>query len=1063
MTGMDTPATAQKQWSLDDYAAANITFSGAEKLSDSAVAPLVGLARGYETITDHEGAKRITSLVYTPNPRKVSDRLKNLTNGGNDFTVLPWFRVDEVLGAQSGSGAIHPTSIQVRPRTPLPDREGKIRKYESLSTHQPALDLHPAVGKEWLGSANRILLTEGILKGDSVITAQLLAADVSAAELRAEPGMTTASARIRLAGLMSRIPEVDRVGVISLLGVSSWRDNTEWTSLSIRDRQVLVAFDGDVHTKRQVWKQASDLFSFLEEKKKATPKLLDLGSMQAQQFMLTAGVDTAEKLGIDDFLSKVGTWKDVLQLVEEDLPSEPAPSDDDAFGEDGSGYRVGDTRMNESGTSVDIYRQLRNEAGGTYYAWEQGAVGLGGRIVSNTTLRTITDPDVETGEISTDLREPNVVKSGTGEVIIEVAWDDEESGQIRRGHIRGPQDILSMLPSEWYKIADIDPAITLHPEWPPRKNGEGWLSAVKAFKQKDIERYEGWDTMGYVPSVTGHPVYVVGTDVIGRDVDDEKSNFPGVTEDSLARSTYYGVRDSWRTLVRDGDDTAWREQVRKDLRAVLDLFTDGRSWRNPVIGPILLSCALRPTIPTASKIQLVIHGGPGSGKSWWASFIMGFWQKRPGTWTHSSLPGSASDTPAATEYARARTPVWVIDDLAPGASRGDSERQEQAFDSSIRAGFNGAGKRRSSAEGKQQKVSIPRALTVYTAENQRENLSIRQRSIEIAAKKGESVEAERIEAMMSGDDSPMSRLTAAMIRFWLNVDLEESGLPYMRAVNTEGLDLTAWSGKWKLVNAMHRRSREDIQELLTKQYGLSLGESARRAGVFAELLLTLDVLYALGVYAGLDPDEDDVLKRLGGAADDPKSIHGELVAYAAADLREFKEKSNSRNLLTSLKNLMRTGKGHLKNPAEPGMPPFSSTYRDADALNEACGWKYDTVRGAWTATGTTLGFVGVVRGRGMSHPPQWVAAMYGESFGQAQQAFPSLVPPGQKAATSWKQVWEDEDGALVSHHYELPKDRNPTPKVGIRGTRERAVPVRLAALLDITEDELNESAPIAAE
>lgn len=1059
---MDTPAKTSL-WSRDDYAPAKITFSGADKLIDSCVAPLVGLARGYETIDDYEGAKRVSKMVYAPSARTIAERLKTLTNASNDFTVLPWYRVDEVLGATGQM--VNPTSIQVRPKTPLPDREGNVRKYESLSSHQPALDLHPGVTKAWFGSANRILLTEGVLKGDSVVTAQLLEAGVTAAELRVEPGMTMISARARMDALLSRIPEVDRVGVISLLGVSSWRDNTEWTSLSIRDRQVLVAFDGDVHQKRQVWKQASDLFTFLEEKKRAVPKLVDLGSMQAQQFMMTANVDPEMKLGIDDFLAKVGTWSDVLKLIEEELPPEPALSAEDQFATDeGMVARPGDTRMAPDGCSVDIYRQMRNETNGTYYAWELGVVGMGGRILTNTTLRTITDPDVEQGSISEDFRQPNVVKSGTGEVLIEVRWRDPETDEVTKGHIRGPQDILSMLPAEWYKVADIDASITLHPEWPPRKNGEGWLSAVKAHKYGEIERSEGWDTMGYVPTTSGHPVFVVGTDVIGRDHTDEKANFPGVTEDTLARSSYFGVVDTWRSLVKgDGDDEQWRAQVRADLREVLDLFTDGRSWRNPVIGPILLACALRPTLPTASKVQLVIHGGPGSGKSWWAAFAMGFWQKRPGTWTHSSLPGSASDTAAAIEYARARTPIWVVDDLAPTGSRQEAERQEAIFDSSIRAGFNGAAKRRSSAEGKQQKVSIPRALTIYTAENQRDTLSIRQRSVEIIARRGESVEAERIEQLASREDSPMSRLTAAMVRFWMNVDIEESGLPYMRAVNTEGLDLNTWAGKHKLVTAMYTRSRADVQALLLKDYGMSKAESARRAGVFAELMLTLDVLYALGTYVGLDPDNDEVLARLGGAPDDKDSIHGELVAYAAADLNEFKEKSNARNLLAALKNLMRTGKGYLKNPAEPGMPPFPTTHPQSASLNEAAGWKYDAARGAWVPQGATLGFAIVARGRAGGQAAQWVAAMYSESFNPAQTHFPGLVPPGQKQTTSWRQVWEDEESALVSWHYDAPKDRHATSKIGLGGARERAIPVRMSALLDMSEEELNEAAPIEAE
>ncbi|MBN9214120.1 MAG: hypothetical protein J0J04_04765 [Microbacterium sp.] len=1045
---MDNPTTTTR-WTVDDYADAGIIYSGARKLGDSAVAPLVAQARGYYTVMDHTGAKEVAGLIYTTKGHAAAaKRLATMTNNGNDFMVIPWHSAGDVL--REGVSA-RSASTQVRPSSPLDAGDGKVAKYETLPGHPSVIDLHPSVAAPWFNGASRLLITEGVLKGDSVLTAQLLQAGITREELAAKKDLDKAGARHLLAALLDRVPQIDRVPVLSLIGVGNWRQNPEWNSMNIRDRKVLVAFDGDVATKRAVWQQAEKMFLFLEDSKKAIPQLLDLGGLNARQFLVNAGFDESKKVGIDDFLAEVGTWSDALKLIEPTLPAEPKAAEDEE-----SEWRPGDWRINQDGISADRFKQV-GVGDNAYFMWERNAVRLGGRLKSNTSLRTATDADVEDG-----LAHPGtVVRSGAGEVVYEISWCDKHGIEHTR-NVRGSQALLNQLPSEWYKTegTEIDSLLAEHPDWPPRREkGEGWLAAVKDHRSEETDRSEGWDTMGWVPSASGHPVYIVGGNVLAQTEEEQKANLPGVTEETLAKSSFYGVNDSYGRLVEGKDDLgAWRSQVAGVLREVVDAFTDGAAHRNPVVGPILLACGLRPTAPTSTSVQLFLSGGPGSGKSWFASFMMGFWQSRPGVWNETHLPGSANDTVAAIEYARARTPFWVIDDLAPGASRQESERMESAIDNSIRQGFNRSGKRRSSAEGKQQKVSVPRALTVYTAENQRDNLSIRQRSIDIRFQKGDVLNdgAKRIQALTKRHDNPMAQLTAAMIRFWLNVPIEETPLPDMRAIDLDDLDLNTWAGKHQLALRIIARSKSDIQDLLSKQYGLSESESARRAGVFSELLFTLDVLFSLGVWAGIDPD-DEVLARLAGNPDEAESLHGALVAYAAEDLREFRTKSNSRSLLEAIKNALQQGEAHLANPVAAGEPPVPATHWNAQALNQALGWTYDSTRGAWMPKGKPIGFAGQPD---VSKPEEWIAALNTtNAFALAQRHYPNLVPHGQKAVASWNQVWEDENGTLVSPRYTRPTDRGVGLKVKLgdgAGARLRGIPVQLAVLLDGGESDLVE-------
>jgi len=1031
------------RWTAEDYAPV-VTLSGAEKLADSQVAPLVAQARGYETVNDDDHAKKVAQSAYTAEERKVTFRLKSMVKGGNDFMSIPWFRVSDVI--KSGA-AVKSGTIQVRPGVPLPNASGKPAKYELLTGHASVIDTHPGTPEDWFENTTRFLITEGCLKGDSAVTAQLLAAGVTREELAVVRGIDTEEARRRLQQLMHRVDPRDRTPVLSFIGVGNWHNNPEWDSLVFRDRDVLVAFDGDLRSNRHVWNQAERLWRLIDESKKGNPKLLDLGGVNAEKDQAAANFEVGKKVGLDDYLSHIGTWTDLLKLVEPGLPPQPVNDKDSA--------RPGEFRVTEDGHSVVEYTKLEGgEFGGATYAWVE-RVPMGGRIKQVTSLRVLTDVAVRSGFA----RPGAVVDSAKGDCIIEIQWTDEATGHEVTREVHGPRSILESPPSEWgRKGARIHTDILRHPAWPPRnKLGDGFLSAIKAHRITDQDVLDGWDTMGYVPTLSGNPVFVVGNQSLGASRADERDNRPGVTEESMPMATNYGVNDTYWQFVDTDDLDGWKAQIREDIATVVDAFITNSAWKRPAIGPTVLAAALRPTAPGTTSINLFVSGAPGTGKSYLASFQMSFWGAKPGIWTVHNLPGQANDTSAAREHSVARTPLYVIDDLAPNVSRMAAERQEAGVEEAIRAKFNNAGKRRGTADGDQRAVAHPRALQILTAENRRDTLSIQQRMIGIHLASRQEINSDRagyIEQLTKDPRNPLARLTAAMIRFWLNIDINQTELPFMRSVAPEE-EIVTWEQKYDFMRTAIDEAKELIQVQLEARYGINTGTSARRAGMFAELFVTLDILHALALWAGMS-ETDPALAPFNESMGDVEVLRGAMIDLAAQDLQEFRARSNSRNLLEAIRSLLESGKAHLEHPTLSGARPVQ-TGEYADYYNRAAGWRVDPRGGEWIPQGTPIGFLGVPIDA--EDENDYVALISPPSaFNLAQREHPTLVPAGQKSGDTWNQVWEDEDGAMVHPRYQRPANgRETSVKARIVGAgsetgktgveRQRGVPVRLSELI----------------
>lgn len=1028
-------------WSAEDYAPA-VTFSGAAKLADSQVAPLVAQARGYSTVTDRAGAKRVADDTYTDNPTAYARKLRTLVTGGNDFMHMPWFRANRVV--EQGASAVSDYS-QVRPSRVV---EGP--KYVSASGADSCIDIHPGVPAEWAKESRTVLITEGILKADAALTAQLLHSGVGAGELALMPDATAEQARAVLQQLLRRTVTGNPVLLLAIAGVGTWRKHPEWNALNLSGKDVLVAFDGDVHENWNVWQQGSALWDFLDSKS-ANPKLLDLGGAEASKQREVAGFPGQEKLGLDDYLSKVGDWGSLLTLTEDALPPQPERKGQEA--------RNGDVRVSHDGTAVERFTvKQAGEFGVEEKRWET-VVRIGGRVKRVDSLRQLHHAEVRTG-----FDGPNISGPPTGgTTVIELKWVDPATGETITRNVEGPRSLLETTPAEWGKRgAAIPNEVLMHPAWPPRyKEADAFLGAIKLNRAEETTVVDGWDTMGWVPNEVGRPVYIVGEQSLGSTHEDENANQPGVTEKVMNRASSWGVNDTYWQFVDTDNLDGWKAQIRDDIRHVMDLFVYNAPWRNPSVGPTVLSASLRPTLPARTGIVLYVQGIPGSGKTWLASFMMGFWARRPGIW-NGALPGSAMDTAAAREHSLARTPLFATDDLAPTGSRQASERMTTAIGESIRAGFNGAAKRRGNADGTQRLAAAARALHVITAENGSEIGSLRERQLTIEFTRKGDTDNERgkaIEKATLAEDTPLSRLTAAMIRFWTNVNISESALPDMRdGIPDELRKTSTWEQKYRFVKACMTDSKEELQARLFDRYHIEAGASARRAGILAELFFTLDTLHALALWAGMDIDDPALRAFLD--KNDPALMYGAMIDQGAQDLKGLSDSSGARNLIEAVRSVLEAGQAHLEHPTMSGVPPFQGA-EDAESLNRAVGWRRDPRADEWVPGGISIGYVGRPTRKTDSDAIALLAT--GSAFNVAKRNHPELIPEGDKPGGMWGQVWADPE--LVAPEYNVSQDgQRSTTRMRLAGyqsteggensesSRSRGVPVRLSALIRFDQD-----------
>jgi hypothetical protein len=627
-----------------------------------------------------------------------------------DALVLFWYQADQVALAHTNSQNPVFTTMQLRPGQPRQNSSGKFAKYENMVGSESVIDLNPATPAEWFTESPKVLLTEGVLKGDSALTALLRTNGIGDEELLAR-GMTRTQACEKLHKLMMRVTPKNRVTILSLIGVGNWKGNDIWVSLKLAKRELLLAFDGDVATNWNVWNQANNLWGFATGRG-AVVKLVDL-SLPAVD---GDGNPAAEKVGLDDFFVEHGTWADILGRCNRELPESPQRQR--------NGADAGTWRVAEDSNSVQAF--LAGPAGMDGkpgpLEWKV-QVNIGGRVVAVETHRAPTSLEVKTGRFGAGLEEDDIPPRSTCR--LELQWLQED-GNVERAVVTGPATLLMYPPDQWDKMKAVMPNnLLLHPEWPPGRGGDKWLSAIKDNTEVPVQQNVSWTRMGWVP-VEGASVcsYISGRTILSPNDEDRARTVAGVTDTVLPGASSFGLPKSEPTVMSD----KWVNQVRADLTALREHYVGQAPWTDVNVAAVVMAAGLRPSVPIDCTTAIWVQGPPGQGKSWSVSQILSFHQQRA-TWTNKKLPGSMKDTATGVEQAIAQANIWVMDDLAPSPDRRTNDLEQAKIGDIVRSAHNKSSKRRSGVDLRAREVFVPHALLLVTAENEHTIGSVRDRTV----------------------------------------------------------------------------------------------------------------------------------------------------------------------------------------------------------------------------------------------------------------------------------------------------------------------------------------------
>ena len=228
-------------------------------LEGSVISPEAVEERGYRTV---EAKAELERLGFGRAQRKTPGLLIPLYGPGGGV-VLHQFRPDE-------------------PRT----KKGKPVKYETPAGSRMVLDVPPAARDDLGDPSVPLYVTEGVKKGDALVSAGLCA--------------------------------------IAIIGVWNWRGTNakggkvalpEWENVALNGRRVYIVFDSDVMEKREVHAALSRFKQFLESR-----------GAKVAMIYLPSGRG-GEKQGVDDYLASGHTVDEFRSLATTDLRKLPSNSD----------------------------------------------------------------------------------------------------------------------------------------------------------------------------------------------------------------------------------------------------------------------------------------------------------------------------------------------------------------------------------------------------------------------------------------------------------------------------------------------------------------------------------------------------------------------------------------------------------------------------------------------------------------------------------------------------------------------------------------------------------------
>jgi hypothetical protein len=582
-------------WTARDYAAF-ITGSGAAKLADSGVAPLVAAARGYKRLdeTNYATEAKIMRVAAGRSEKGQPARLKRtLMAPGRDGMQMPWYSVADIQVAHRDGAKASPFTYQVRPGVPELNEHNKPIKYEFIASAGTPLDLHPATPVDWIDTTPVVMFAEGLLKGDSALSAYLHANGVPYEQLGYDPRDGDPSERLH--ALLAAIPETKRVLILSIAGIWNTHQNpVDWREIKLKGREAWIAFDADTGINPHVHAAAFKLSDSLENKSRMEPVMF------LSPVVPSDDDGTLAKAGIDDYLAKHGSWDMLMMGLKSRLPDAPPRSDNEYNGA---------VRVSKDGFTVEECAAVNDGPGGSIgsYQWNK-VVELGGRIKAMETRRQPTDDELRTG-----IFDPNVQGHDVDDSIVEIKVDWTLGGKDDSAIITGPETILHFTPADWVRQKAVIPGNLLrHPAWPPRAaKGEAWLAAIKLNRAEEITQRTRWQQMGWVPVEGSDPVFIIGSQVIGETT--EGATVSGVGTGEIPVADMFGVG-----ISPDGDDVedeAVKASVRKDFQDVIDTYITAGAWKDRSTAALVIAAALRPTIPLRPRATIFLWGPKGKGKA----------------------------------------------------------------------------------------------------------------------------------------------------------------------------------------------------------------------------------------------------------------------------------------------------------------------------------------------------------------------------------------------------------------------------------------------------------------
>lgn len=1010
-----TPAFLKgRLWKAEDYR--GVTGEGAEKLASSAIAPLVAFARGYADVTKDNFAAVATQhsfkAVGQGQPARLKREAADSREGDPGMMIMPWFSGEIIANADRVGKVAKSTIGQFRPARPE-IIDDKPLKYEGPKGGSLPRDLHPGVHADWINDTTDVVFAEGLLKGDSALSAYLLANGASIDEMRVDDDMTVEQARAEIRAILDAIPEEKRVVILTVSSVTTTKASPkEWMGMNFKGRRGIIAFDADVTSNVEVYRHASRFWNAIE----ATgmkPMLLSP--------KITSG-DAGEyaKIGVDDYLADHGTWDDLWAKVTDALPERPWGKEE---------VEVGTLRVDPDGASVSMAQATTDSQGrqtGIY--WDE-VCAIGARVIGVRHERYPNATELQTGTFGV-----GVSHKIQATVEIEVKFRDK--GVIQTHTVVGPAKMVAHSPAEWTKMDAFIPAeVLLHDHWPP-KQGMEWMSAVKRFRADERSAKTAWKRIGWVPTLGQFPIYLTPSSILADPgTDPYKTNECWVTEEELEGANNFGVGEN---AEGDFNDPQYRDEVRRAFEKTIEMFIDKGVWTRSENAAAVLAGAFRPAIPLPIRTPMYLSGSAGSGKSWSAGVMMAPHAARPGCFSRV-LPGSAKDTELAIQMAVARTPIWVVDDVAPSNNARQSELEASKAGNIGRAAVNGSTKRRSNSQMGTAETHSPYALTVVTGENELTIASERGRYINLtfgpgSLNKDSSIVDEMMEFRRSGVEAPA--LNAGLINYirWC-------------ANNHEG----GWAGYYKELEELKVGLAKKTEHLMEKQ-GAKKSTTARPAELASDLLLTLEVMRNLAQELKMDKEFVAQFHITG--------LGRKIVKLVTDSHATNSERTPGMSLLEALKSVLAGGIAHVVSVDDTGTAPIKGD-EDSDQdsgnsstfLNTRLGWKADPT-GVMRPQGESIGVV-------VNHPKTGERVILFDAtiaFRVAQKHYPVLLPSGQNGDASWPAIWNEgiafdgwdrqpsTSGALLS-----------TIQIKSKGFRPRGVPVLLDTVINGSIDNGDDS------